>query len=92
MRATWVQQTNVRTSSSPHLLGQQELRLQLGVDQVEDVEHRGVVHLEGRQLRPCLGVLTSQDMSSWIFFLVASLVRKSFRIEMVDMLSDLKRA
>ncbi len=28
-------------------------------------------------------------MSSWIFFFVASLVRKSLSMEMVDMLSDL---
>ena len=34
--------------------------------------------------------LTSQEMFSWIFFLVASLVRKSFRIDIVEMLSDLK--
>lgn len=31
-------------------------------------------------------------MSSEIFFLVASFVKKSFRIEIVDMLSDLKMA
>jgi hypothetical protein len=33
--------------------------------------------------------ITLQLISSWIFFLVASLVRKSFRMEMVEMLSDL---
>ena len=33
-----------------------------------------------------------QEISSEIFFLVASLVRKSFKIEMVEILSDLKTA
>ena len=78
------------------LFSKKELRLKLGVDQVEHVQHRGVVHL-AKHLSIHILVLqlisnTSQEMSSWIFFLVASLVRKSLRIEIVEMLSDLKSA
>ena len=37
-------------------------------------------------------MITSQEMSSCIFFLVASLVKKSLRMEIVEMLSDLNSA
>ena len=35
-------------------------------------------------------VYTSQLISNWIFFFVASFVKKSLRIEIVDMLSEAK--
>ena len=83
-------------SEQADLFSKKELRLKLGVDQVEHVQHRGVVHL-AKYLSIHILVLqlisnTSQEMSSWIFFFVASLVRKSLRIEIVEMLSDLKSA
>ena len=85
-------------SEQADLFSKKELRLKLGVDQVEHVQNWGVIHLATYlSIRFSFLLLqlisnTSQEISSWIFFFVASFVRKSLRIEIVEMLSDLNSA
>ena len=55
------------------------------------VNEKERTHLLQNVVKKCINLLP-QEISKEIFFLVASFVRKSLRIDMVEMLSDLNIA